>query len=49
MSTMRWWVAGLVDIANEAANETDSFYDGLALALESMLISPEVLFIAVGA
>ena len=39
-------VAGLVDIANEAANETDSFYDGLALALESMLISPEVLFIA---
>ena len=39
-------VAGLVDIANDAANETDSFYDGLALALESMLISPEVLFIA---
>ena len=39
-------VSGLVDIANEAADVTESFYDGLALALESILISPEVLFIA---
>lgn len=35
----------LVDIAGYAAEETEDFYDGLALALESILISPEVLFI----
>jgi hypothetical protein len=35
----------LVNIAGYAAQETEDFYDGLALALESMLISPEVLFI----
>jgi hypothetical protein len=35
----------LVNIAGYAAQETDDFYDGLALALESVLISPEVLFI----
>jgi hypothetical protein len=38
-------VAELIDIAGNAANETRDFYTGLALALESMLISPEVLFI----
>ena len=35
----------LVNIAGYAAQETDDFYDGLALALESVLISPEVLLI----
>ncbi len=35
----------LVNIAGYAAQETNDFYDGLALALESVLISPEVLFI----
>jgi hypothetical protein len=39
-------VAGLVDIAGNAASETGDFYAGLALAIESILISPEVLFIA---
>ncbi len=35
----------LVNIAGYAAQQTEDFYDGLALALESILISPEVLFI----
>lgn len=38
-------VAELVDIARDAALETGDFYDGLAVALESILISPEVVFI----
>lgn len=38
-------VAALVDVAGKAADETGDFYTGLALALESILISPEVLFI----
>jgi len=38
-------VAGLVDVADTAADESSDFYAGLALALESMLISPEVIFI----
>lgn len=38
-------VAELVEIASSAAEKTDDFYGGLALALESILISPEVLFI----
>lgn len=38
-------VAGLIEIADAAADETGDFYAGLALALESMLISPEVIFI----
>lgn len=38
-------LAELVDIASRAAGETDDFYEGLALALESILISPEFLFI----
>ena len=38
-------VAELIDLAGNAANEIGDFYTGLALALESMLISPEVLFI----
>ena len=39
-------VANLVEIAVEAAAESDDFYVGLSLALESMLISPNFLFIA---
>lgn len=35
----------LVQIAESAAAELDDFYEGLALALESLLISPEFLFI----
>ncbi len=35
----------LVDIADYAATETEDFYDGLALALEALLISPEFMFI----
>jgi len=38
-------VAELVDVARQAAESTDDFYAGLALALEVMLISPDVLFI----
>ncbi len=38
-------VAELVDIADAAADQTKDFYAGLALALEAMLISPEVVFI----
>jgi hypothetical protein len=35
----------LVNIAGYAAQQTEDFYDGLALALESLLVSPEVLFV----
>ncbi|MEE4360625.1 MAG: DUF1592 domain-containing protein [Pseudomonadales bacterium] len=35
----------LVEIAGRAAEQTGSFHDGLALALEALLISPEFLFI----
>ena len=35
----------LVDIAGRAADETRDFHEGLALALEALLISPEFLFI----
>lgn len=38
-------LAELVNIATLAAEETEDFYDGLALALEAVLISPETLFI----
>ncbi len=38
-------LAELVDIAGYAAEQTENFYSGLALALESILISPEFLFI----
>jgi len=38
-------LAELVSLANYAAEETGSFHDGLALALEAILISPEFLFI----
>lgn len=38
-------VDDLIDIADRAAVETGDFYEGLALALESILISPDVLFI----
>lgn len=38
-------LAELVDIANYAAEQTEDFYAGLALALESILISPEFVFI----
>lgn len=38
-------VAELTAVADSAANQTEDFYAGLALALESMLISPEVVFI----
>lgn len=38
-------VSVLVDVANAAADETDDFYAGLAIALETMLISPEAVFI----
>ena len=35
----------LVEIAGEAARQTSDFHEGLALALEAILISPEFLFI----
>ncbi|GAB5414166.1 MAG: hypothetical protein Cons2KO_17690 [Congregibacter sp.] len=35
----------LVEIATAAARETEDFYEGVALALEALLISPEFLFI----
>lgn len=38
-------VAELTRVADTAATQTKDFYTGLALALESMLISPEVMFI----
>ncbi|MGI9262277.1 MAG: DUF1592 domain-containing protein, partial [Woeseiaceae bacterium] len=39
-------VAALADIANSAAETTSDFYDGLAIALETILVSPSVLFVA---
>lgn len=36
---------GLQAVADRAAAETGDFYEGLALALEAMLLSPEFLFI----
>lgn len=38
-------VAALADVANAAAEKTGDFYDGLAIALETMLVSPEAVFI----
>ena len=38
-------VAELVIVADAAATETEDFYAGLAVALEALLISPEVIFI----
>jgi hypothetical protein len=38
-------VAELVDVANVAADQAEDFYAGLAIALEAILISPEVLMI----
>lgn len=38
-------LAELVDIADYAAQQTENFYDGLALALEAILLSPEVVFV----
>ena len=38
-------VAGLVAVADAAAEQTEDFYAGLGLALESVLVSPEVIFI----
>ena len=35
----------LVDIANYAAEQAEDFYEGLALALEAILISPDFIFI----
>ena len=39
-------LADLVQVADYAAEQTEDFYDGLALALEAMLISPDFVFIA---
>lgn len=39
-------LSGLVQIADYAAQQTGDFYDGLSLALEAMLISPDFIFIA---
>ena len=39
-------LSDLVHIADFAAEQTGDFYDGLALALEAMLISPDFIFIA---
>lgn len=39
-------VSGYVDNAGTAADQLEDFYTGLAIALEGMLINPEVLFIA---
>ena len=38
-------VAELVELAGTAADRTQDFYAGLALALESILISPDMVFI----
>jgi hypothetical protein len=38
-------VAELTSLAESAADQLDDFYAGLSLALEAMLISPEVIFI----
>lgn len=38
-------VGRLVDIAGAAADETNDFYAGLGIALETMLINPDVVFI----
>ena len=38
-------VAALVEVANAAAEKTGDFYDGLAISLEAMLVSPEAVFI----
>ena len=38
-------VAELADVADVAADQTADFYAGLAIALEAMLIGPEVVFI----
>lgn len=38
-------VSELTAIADAAADETGSFYEGLAIALETILISPDVVFI----
>ena len=38
-------VAELADVADAAADQTADFYAGLAIALEAMLIGPEVVFI----
>ena len=38
-------VAELVAVANAAADQSEDFFAGLAIALEAMLISPEVIFI----
>lgn len=38
-------LAELVSLAGFAADELEDFYEGLALALESLLISPEFVFI----
>ncbi|MEM6709680.1 MAG: DUF1592 domain-containing protein [Pseudomonadota bacterium] len=35
----------LVDLADRAARELESFHDGLAIALEAVLVSPEMLLI----
>ena len=35
----------LAEIAGHAAGQTEDFYEGLALALEAVLISPEAIFI----
>ena len=35
-----------MQIADYAAQQTGDFYDGLSLALEAMLISPDFIFIA---
>jgi hypothetical protein len=38
-------VAELITVADAAATETEDFYAGLAVALEALLIGPEVIFI----
>ncbi|MEM9209328.1 MAG: DUF1592 domain-containing protein [Pseudomonadota bacterium] len=38
-------VSELVALADRAAEQTGDFYDGLAIALEALLISPEAIFI----
>jgi len=38
-------VSALVDVASDASTQMEDFYAGLAIALEAVLISPEVVFI----
>ena len=37
--------SGLVELADKSAEKLSNFYDGLAVAINAMLISPDFLFV----